>query len=95
MMETLRPERIGEKAQSRELNPCMPALAVISSTLRETRDIPPQSSSVPASVDSCVVASNVIVVDDASGEGIRFRVQFDLNNLALRTTDQERTEGCD
>jgi hypothetical protein len=95
MMEPLRLEWIGEKAESRELNPCMPALALIFPTLRETRNIPPQWSPVPASPDSYDPASNVIVVDDANGEEIPFRVQFDLIDLALRTGDQERAEGCD
>ncbi len=95
MMETPRPEWVGEKAESRELNPRMPALALIFLTLREARNIPLQSWPVPASLDSYDPASNVIVVDDASGEGTPFRVQFDLINLALRTRDQERAEGCD
>jgi len=94
-MEPPRPEWIEEKAELRELNPCMPALALIFPTFRETGNIPPQSSPVPASLDSYDLASNVIVVDDASGEGIPFRVQFDLINLALRHRDPKRAEGCD
>ena len=80
-----------EKAELREVNPCMQALVFIFPSLSETRNIRPRLSPVAASPTPYDLAFKVIVVDDASGEANRFRVQFDLG---VRTRDQARVNGC-
>jgi dolichol-phosphate mannosyltransferase len=62
--------RSGEKAKPCEADPCTPTLAIIIPTLRESRNIRPLLSRVRTALDPYDRAYEVIVVDDASGDGI-------------------------
>lgn len=62
--------RSGEKAKLCEADPCAPSLAIVVPTLRESTNIRPLLSRVRAALDPYDRAYEVIVVDDASGDGI-------------------------
>jgi len=81
----------GEKSTLCKANPGPPMLALVILTLRESRNVRTLLTRVRAALDRCDRAHKVIVVDSASGAGIRFRVQFDL---ALQPRDQKRAHGC-
>jgi hypothetical protein len=66
-------------------------LAFVIPTPRESRNIRLMFTGMRTALGRCGRAHEVIVVDDASAEGIRFRLQFDL---ALRLVEQERANGC-
>jgi dolichol-phosphate mannosyltransferase len=62
--------RSGEKPKLCEASPFTPALALIIPTLHESKNIRPLLTRVRAALDSYDSAYEVIVVDDASGDGI-------------------------
>jgi dolichol-phosphate mannosyltransferase len=60
----------GEKLKLCEAIPCTPTLAIVIPTLRESRNIQPLLARLRVALDPCDVAYEVIIVDDASDDGI-------------------------